>query len=139
MAKPMRVMVEVEEVAHGKLFRVLDGMPGIVSITPIGDGPKSAGSGRTGVKQGGAASSECIVLGALIAAKGSVPRTELTKVLVSHGRSPSGVGTIMSVLSKKKEVKAVSGAGTKDVKYSVTSAGKKRFETACQIQQPEGA
>lgn len=138
MPKPMKMLIEVEEIAYGRVFRTLDGMDGVVSITPIGEGPKSQQPSRVLGKRGGAQSSECAVLGALIGSdkgKGSHPRTELAEALVAAGRKPGGVAGVMTALVQKKHARVVSGKGTKGVLYAITPAGIKRYETACSIKE----
>lgn len=137
MAKPMKMMIEVEEIAHGRVFRLLDTMEGVVSITPIGDGPKSArqnSGGSKGQKQGGSQSVACLVLGALLQTPG-LTREHLFPVLESHGKRRTSLPDTLMKLKKAGEIRA-SGSG-RNVTYKATPAGKKRFETACQIQPPE--
>lgn len=137
MAKPMKLMVEVEEIAHGRIFRLLDGAEGVVSITPIGDGPKSArqNSGTRGQKQGGAQSAPCLVLGALLETPG-LGRRALEGVLEANGKKATSLPDTLAKLRKAREL-ASKGAG-KNVVYNITAAGKKRYETACKIQPPTG-
>jgi hypothetical protein len=130
MAKPMRIMVEVEEIAHGRVFRMLDGTPGVVSITPVGDGPKSS---RPDVaqKKGGAQSVACLILGALVKTPG-ISRAQLAPVLESAGKKVSSMPDALAKLRKAKHI-TTRGKG-KTVVYSITPAGKKHFDTACEIQ-----
>jgi hypothetical protein len=135
MPKPMKMMVEVEEFAHGRIFRLLDGTDGVVSITPIGDGPRSqrpAGGARQ--KKGGAQSVSCLVLGALIKTPG-LTREQLFPVLEGNGKKRTSLPDTLQKLKKAGEIRA-SGTG-KRVNYKITPIGKKRFETACQIQPQE--
>jgi hypothetical protein len=131
MVKPIKMMVEIEEIAFGRIFRMLDGTQGIVAITPIGDGPKGNGK-TTGQKQGGAQSAPCIVLKALIRAGSPLPRANLGAALTAGGKSVSSLADTMNKLRTAKEV-IRSGSG-KNTTYKVTPKGIKRFETACTIQ-----
>lgn len=130
MPKPMKVLVEVEEIAHGRLFRLLDGMQGVVSITPVGDGPRAAANG-TRQKKGGAQSVSCIVLGAVIATPG-ITRAQLKPVIEGAGKRVSSMPDALSKLKRDKYIVA-HGSG-KSVTYSSTVAGKKHYKTACEIQ-----
>lgn len=130
MPKPMKVMVEVEEIAHGRLFRLLDGMPGVVSITPVGDGPKS-GAKSTGQKKGGAQSVPCIVLGAVISTPG-INRAQLAPIVEGAGKRVTSMPDALAKLKRDKHIVA-HGSG-KSVTYSSTVAGKKHYKTACEIQ-----
>jgi hypothetical protein len=138
MVKPIRMMIEVERIAFGDVFVALDAMKGVVTITPIGDGPKGErqnGASTRGQKHGGAHSAPCLVLGALVRTPG-LGRVQLREVLTGNGKSANSLPDTLTKLKTAGEIRA-SGTG-KDVTYKVTSAGKKRFETACQIQSPEG-
>jgi hypothetical protein len=141
MPKPIRVMIEVERIAFGDVFVSLDAMKGVVSITPLGDGPKGARQngagpkGSKGMKHGGAQSAPCLVLGALIETPG-LGRVQLREVMTGNGKSANSLPDTLAKLKTAGEIRA-SGTG-RDVTYKVTTAGKKRFETACQIQPPEG-
>ena len=134
MAKPMKILIEVEEIAHGRVFRILDGMEGVVSIMPVGDGPKSARveAGATKVqKKGGAQSALCLVLGALIKTPG-LSRFQLTEIMTGNGKSKNSLPDTIAKLKEAGEIRA-SGSG-RDVTYKATAAGKKHFDTACRIQ-----
>jgi predicted transcriptional regulator len=131
MPKPMKLLVEIEEIAFGRVFRALDGMNGVVSLTPVGEGVKAATGKPTGQKKGGAQSAPCLVLYAL---KGGVPmsRSTLTAVLVEGGKAATSTADTMKKLMVAKEV-TKHGTG-KNVTYKITPKGIKRYETACQIQ-----
>lgn len=134
MPKPMRIMVEVEEIAHGRVFRLLDGTPGVIGITPIGDGPKPQNAGSSkGQKKGGAQTAPCLVLGALIESPGA-NRTQLAAVLELNGKKATSLPDTLQKLRKAKEITS-KGKG-KDVSYSITPVGRKKFATACAIQPP---
>lgn len=131
MPKPMKLLVEVEEIAFGRVFRALDGMNGVVSLTPVGEGVKAATGKTTGQKKGGAQSSACVVLGELIRS-GPLPRSNIVAALRTAGKSVASTADTMKKLFVAKHV-TKRGRG-RDVVYTITPAGKKRFETACTIQ-----
>lgn len=134
MVKPMKLMVEVEEIAYGRIFRMLDGSDGVVSILPVGEGPRSQrATGGNVQKKGGAQSAPCIVLGALIAAgRVQLDRAALRATLKVNGKSETSLPDTLTKLKKAGEIRA-SGSG-RDVVYAITAAGRKRHETACNIQ-----
>lgn len=131
MPKPMEILIQVEEGHFGKVWRTLDTMPGVALIQYKSEGVK--GQKAPTKKQGGTQSSECIVLDCMIRAARPAPRSVLAAALVTGGRKASTIAGVMNSLIKKKHATAVSGRGTPKVTYSVTAAGKKRFETACTI------
>lgn len=132
MPKPMKLMIEVEEIAHGRVFRMLDGCAGVVSITPIGDGPRSPGGG--GQKKGGTQSAPCLVLAAMIeAGKVQLGRDALAAVMKSGGKNPTTLPGTLAAMKKAGEIRA-SGSG-KGVTYGITAAGRKRYDTACKIEK----
>jgi hypothetical protein len=133
MPKPMKLMIEVEEVAHGRVFRMLDGTPGVVTITPIGDGPRSGG-GSTGQKQGGTQSAACLLLAALIRTPG-ITVEQMRPVLEGNGKRASTLAGTLASMKKAGEIRA-SGSG-KSATYRITKVGQKRYDTACQIQSKE--
>jgi len=135
MVKPIKMLVEVERIAFGDVFVSLDSMEGVVSITPIGDGPRSARStgSSAGQKKGGAQSAPCLILGSLIKSPG-LTREQLKSVIVGNGKSETTLADTLNKLKTAGEIRA-SGTG-KGATFKVTSAGKRRFETACQIQPP---
>jgi len=136
MVKPIKMLVEVERIAFGDVFVSLDAMEGVVSITPIGDGPRSArqNSGSSaGQKKGGAQSAPCLILGSLIKSPG-LTREQLKSVIVGNGKSETTLPDTLNKLKTAGEIRA-SETG-KGATFKVTSAGKRRFETACQIQPP---
>jgi hypothetical protein len=138
MVKPIKVLLEVERVAFGDVFVLLDGTRGVVSITPMGDGPRGArqnGGAPRGLKHGGAQSAACLILGALIETPG-LGRAQLKEVMAANGRSANSLPDTLAKLRNAGEIRS-SGKG-KDVTYKVTPTGRKRFETACQIQPPQG-
>lgn len=132
MPKPMRIMVEVEEIAHGRVFRMLDGTPGVVSITPVGDGPRAAAN-KPRQKNGGAQTAPCIVLGALVETPG-VGRAALGAALEANGKKATSLPDTLQKLRKAKQITS-KGKG-KDVTYSITQTGRKHYATACTIQPP---
>jgi hypothetical protein len=137
MPKTMFALVEIEEGSFGKIWRMLDTMPGIVTLSYKSEGVKGQSGNKPGGKKGGAQSSECVVLDVLIRGERPCPRQVLSAALVTAGRKASTIAGVMNALIKKKQVRVVSGRGSKDVLYSVTPAGKKRFAEACQIETKE--
>jgi hypothetical protein len=132
MAKPLKIMIEVEEIMFGKIFRLLDSTSGVVAITPIGDGPKSPST--RGQKKGGTQSVACLVLEALIKTP-KLSREQLYPVLEGSGKRRTSLPDTLQKLKQAGEIRA-SGAG-KGVTYRITTVGKKRYDTACAIEGKE--
>lgn len=135
MPKPMKAMIEIEEFAFGRVFRALDGMEGVVSITPIGEGPRSQRTGGTnGQKQGGTHSASCLILAALIKTPG-ITTEQMKPVLEGNGKKASSLASTITTMKKAGEIRA-NGVGKKAA-YRITPVGRKRYDTACQVQAKE--
>jgi hypothetical protein len=135
MAKPLQMMISVEEIAFGKVYRMLDTMPGVAAITILGEGPKTNGAAPRGKqKQGGTGSVYCLLLGAMIETPG-ISRPQLITVAEANGKKGTSVPDAITKMKKAKHV-AVKGSG-KASTFTVTAAGKKHFETACKIEGVE--
>ena len=138
MAKPLMMTIAVEEAFFGKIYRTLDNMPGVATITIHSEGVKGNGAapptGGRGQKRGGTQSSECVVLGAL--RKGPQVRSVLTEALNAAGKK--GEASIAVTMRKLHTQKQVTKKGTgKNVTYTITKAGEQRYATACQIEGAE--
>lgn len=133
MAKPMTMSIAVEEAAFGRVFRLLDSMPGVVSINILGTGPKANGAApAASQKRGGSQSVPCLALGMLMESEEPLNRAALSEVLIKHGKKPSSLPDALMKMRKAKEIRTV-GKG-RNVTYKITPAGIKRFQTACQIE-----
>jgi hypothetical protein len=126
MAKPIKLLVDIEEIAFGRVFRALDGMPGVVSLTPIGDGPRAA-KGAAG-KKGKGGTVYCLVLRTLIDAGKPVNRDTLRNVLASNGKSATSLPDALTKLAKAKHIT------NKNAMYSVTPTGRKHYDTSCPVE-----
>ena len=126
MPKPIKMMVEIEETAFGRVFRALDGMPGVVSMTPIGDGPKT--KGPVG-KKGKGGTVYCLVLRALIEADKTVNRDVLRNMLSANGKAATSLPDALMKMQKAKHIT------NKKAMYGITPAGRKHYETSCPIQE----
>jgi hypothetical protein len=125
MPKPMKMLVEVEEIAYGRVLRLLDGTQGVVSITSVGDGPKQP---KSAAKKGKSGTVYCLVLKALIDAKGAINRDALREVLKSNGKSATSLPDTLTKLKKAKHITIAKAM------YTVTPAGRKFYETSCPIE-----
>lgn len=125
MPKPMKMMIEVEEIAYGRVFRVLDTMQGVVTITPVGEGPKQAKAAAKGKK----GTVYCLVLSALIEADKPLNRDALRDVLKANGKAASSLPDTLTKLKKAKHITI------KSAMYSVTPAGRKHYETSCPVEE----
>jgi hypothetical protein len=128
----MQLLVDVEEIAFGHVFRMLDTTKGVARLTIVSDTVKRPGK-TSGQKKGGAQSAACLVLGALNAAKNSMSRPQLVLVLEASGKKGSTLPSTLNELWREKEILR-SGDG-QNVRYRITMKGRKRFQTACQIQE----
>jgi hypothetical protein len=134
MPKPITLTIDIEEIAFGRVWRLLDTMPGVVNIKLHGEGPKSKpGGSKQPQKKGGSQSVPCLVLGALIEANAKIGRDPLNKVLEANGKKATSLPDAIQKLFKAKEIQRF-GKG-RDVTYGITVKGRKRYETACEIQQ----
>lgn len=125
VVKPLKMMLEIEEGAFGRVFRTLDGMPGVVSMMPIGDGPKNA---KAAGKKGKGGTVYCLVLKALIEAGKPLNRDALRDVLASNGKAASSLPDTLTKLKKAKHITI------KNAMYSLTPAGRKHYDTSCPVE-----
>lgn len=139
MAKPLIMTINVEEIAFGRVFRALDAMPGVVSIDIQAESKRGAAApapaGRVGGKgtRTGAATIECIILGALGDGSEARTRDELRTAITRAGKAATSMPDALRKLKEKRHVKVAAGG-----KYAITVAGKERFVEACAISNGEG-
>lgn len=100
MPKPMRMMIEVEELAFGRVFRTLDGMQGVIAIDIKGDGPKK---GQCVPKAQGGKTINEIIFDALN--EGPKARKQLEHELARNGKAPTSIGSALTALRKSKRLK----------------------------------
>lgn len=125
MPKPMKLMVEIEEAAFGRVFRTLDTMSGVVTITPIGEGPKQPGTAKQ--PKGKKGTVYCLVLSALISNGKAVNRDTLRDVLKMNGKAATSLPDTLTKLKRAKHITI------KNAMYTITPAGRKHYETSCPI------
>lgn len=126
MPKPMSMTIEVEEMAFGKIFRTLDGMPGVVSINLKGAGPKAAtpkGKANGDGTANGGKTLNTLLLEAMLASKNVLTAADLASALQAHGKSRNSAQGTLSRLKAHKLVKR-SGKG-----WKITPAGIKAATT----------
>jgi hypothetical protein len=126
MPKPMQLLVDIEEIAFGRVF-----------LTIVGEGVKrnaAAVAPHHTQKRGGTSSVPCLILGALMQSPG-LSRPQLEAVLEGNGKKGTSLPDALYKLRAAKEI--VSKGKGKGVTYAVTGAGKKHYETACTIQSAE--
>src|SRR6266403_2960072 len=87
MPKPMTMTIEVEEMAFGKVFRTLDGMPGVIAIKIAGTGPKKP-KGNSKGNSGGRTSAQ-IVLAELV--RQPLDKGALTQRLEEGGKKATSL------------------------------------------------
>ena len=121
MPKPMSISIEVEEVAFGKVFRTLDGMPGVININIRGKGPKPNGSAPilpVSARKGNGKTVHTLILESLLASKSPKSREELGEAVATGGKSATSTPDGLQKLKKQKLIKQA-GVG----KYRITAAG----------------
>jgi len=126
MVKPIRITLEVEQIALGKVWTTLDGMAGVISIGLHGNGPKPAAK-KKGTKHGSSATVPCIVLGALNGSKKPLGKPALIEFIVAGGKAAASLADTLTKLKKDKHIAPVG-----DGLFKITPAGVKRYQTACQ-------
>jgi len=134
MPKPMMLTINVEEIALGKVFRTLDGMPGVVSINFHGSGPKPRSNGAQ--RKGGAQTVPCIILGTLIDAGKSLGREDLAPAVIAAKKAVSSIPDALNKLAKSRLIKR--HGPNADRRYTSTAAGSKYYHDRCAVQPPEG-
>jgi hypothetical protein len=120
----------VPEEAWGRFWNHMLTIPG-ADITPNTRVEPPAKRIKGSVKNG--TSGKCIVLAALMHKPGGGKRTvimtgdQLTAVLVEAGKAKSSCPNIIYELKKEKRISGTTSG------YQITSAGKRYFETSCNI------
>jgi hypothetical protein len=136
MVKPMPMRLQVEEVAFGKVFRMLSGMPGVVSIDIDAESPKRQYNKKNGAEQApradrgskaGGNSSICLMLAALT--KGPVDRKTLEDAVVAGGKAKATLNNqLWSAKERKLIVKKANGT------FSMTAKGKTYLAESCEVE-----
>jgi hypothetical protein len=129
MPKPIQLTILAEEFALGKIFRTLDGMEGVASISLHGTGPSRLG-GEGKVKQRGSFTTSCIILKVLTTSNAG--RELLRSAIVSGGKSPSSLQSAIDFLRKEKHIRDMPKG-----KFQITAAGRKHYASACKIKEGE--
>jgi len=110
----MTMTIEVEEMAFGKVFRTLDGMPGVIAIKIAGTGPKKP-KGNSKGNSGGRTSAQ-IVLAELV--RQPLDKGALTQRLEEGGKKAT---SLPDTLYKLRNQKLITGSAAKG--YKITKAG----------------
>ena len=146
MPKPMMMILHVEEIAFGTIFRRLRNMPGVVRIDLDGE-PDEKPMGLDAIQPGGVKryrggggvakngkgsdakgdSAKCIVLAALDVARGPVDPKALMDALEAAGKSRKTFANVTHQLRKGRlAIKRTKG-------WMLTPRGKKYLHTECRI------
>jgi hypothetical protein len=119
MPKPVTMTVIVEEFALGRVFRSLDGTPGVVTISLHGADPKIAHElGQRKKSQ----TVSIVVLGALIA--GAERHQDLVSPVMAAGKSETSIYDSLYKLHKMRAITRKNG------KFAITALGRKYYATA---------
>lgn len=127
MPKPIELMIEVEEIAMGKVWRTLDTMKGVVRISLKGSGPKK-GTKTNGKATNGGPSVGTLVIKALQNKK-TLSKGALEELLEANGKKKTSLPSKLTELKAKKQI-----AATGDGLYKITAAGRK-VDTSTTSQQ----
>lgn len=130
MPKPISLMIKVEEIALGHVFRHLKSYPGILSIELEPEHQSHRANGHAGKIPRPTGPRAAIPGGTIkgfflqTLAKGPKNHKELGAALSQFGRSPNSVGSqIDTMMHKDKEV-----VRNKEGYYSLTPKGKKSLD-----------
>jgi hypothetical protein len=124
MPKPIVMIVAVEELLAGKIWRLLDSTPGVVEINIQGSGPKPNGAAVPSKANGknNGTPARILVLNALLS-KSPQSKEALGNLLEKNGKMRSTLPSTIAVLKQKKHIAAV------DDGFKITSAGTKAATT----------
>jgi len=124
MPKPIMMMIEVEEIAFGKVWRTLDLMPGVITIHMKGSGPKAIASKPNG--KGNGTTIPNLILEALLArSPKTMSKIELEKVIEAGGKMKASLPNSIQKLKKQKCIRSIGSKGD----YKITAAGSKEATT----------
>lgn len=138
MPKPMMMILAVEEIAFGRVFRNVKNMPGVVSIDIDGNADKKGGaaprSARGSVKEG--STRKCIILSTLQQTPG-IMISQMMDPLRSAGKGTASVSALLHTMIKhkliKKKAKKVKGEHSAKAVYFITPQGEKYMTTNCNL------
>jgi hypothetical protein len=119
MPKPITITIQVEEVAFGRIFNLLDKMPGVVALNLHGSGSKPNGAAPK--KRG--ATSASIILKILTTA--NCGRELLRSAMVKEGKSPASLQSTIDYLRKNKHIQDMPKG-----LFRITAAGRKYYSDA---------
>jgi hypothetical protein len=96
----MIITIAVEEIAFGKIYRLLDTMPGVVSISYHAEGPKDKAASKPNGKIGKPRNSYEVtgndfMLGFMYKNDGPYPTARLREAFSKAGRSPASVASLL--------------------------------------------
>lgn len=116
MPKPIIMIVSVEEIAAGKIWRSLDAMNGVVSIGIKGEGPKQVKPNGTG---NGDKTAKELIIDAL-KEKSPQSRLALEHAIEAGGKRKTSLPQALAELKKLKRIIPL-----KYGQFKIAAAGKK--------------
>lgn len=122
MPKPIGMSIKVEEIAFGKVWSTLDTMPGVISITIEGNGPKAKPNGKA--TNGNGKTVADLVLETLLA-KSPQTKTQLEDYVAHGGKAKTSLPDTIARLKKGKLIRPIGNKG----QYKITAAGTKQATT----------
>lgn len=140
MPKPMMLMLRVEEIAFGRVFRLCKNMPGVISLDIDGNAdtptptPNAGRSQRGNVKDG--STRKCVILSALEKTPGLMI-SQMMDPLRSAGKGTASVSALLNQMIKdgliRKKSKKVKGEHSSKAVYFITPQGQKYMTTNCNL------
>lgn len=132
MPKPMTILIKVEEIAMGFVFRKLKNMAGVISLDIDGDedAPKEGAPRKSRAKgtMADGTSAKCLILTTLSNRQNqTATAAHLTEVLIAAGKSKSTFGSTSHVMKKKRLI-VLTKAG-----WKMTVKGRAALETECEV------
>lgn len=117
MPKPITMIIDVEEIAFGKVWRALDVMPGVINIHMKGTGPPKLPEQKVATVKKNGKTTKRLVLESLLS-KSPKAREELEAAIVNGGKQKTSLPDTLTKLKKEKSIRPI-GKG----KYKITAAG----------------
>lgn len=128
MTKPMRLTVLVEEAFFGKVFRTLDGMPGIAGVQIISEAhPPAKAAGKKNTVANGA-TTQCIVLRTLKERGRSLVPDVIAACKAGGKARASAVMMLRDCVKAKKAIRTGKG---KTALYAISPTGTKWLADNC--------
>lgn len=129
--------IAVEEIAFGRVFRVLKNMSGVISLDIDGNADKAATKNPERAPRGSAikgTSGRCIVLGLLTQTPG-ITSLQMGDAMSSAGKSPKTLHSLLHLMAKEKQIKkwAPKKKGGRPT-FTITATGRGYMAKNCAVE-----